>query len=380
MSRRVVIITEIIAPYRIPVFNALARQDSIHLHVIFLSRTDASMRQWRVYEDEIKFSYEVLRSWRKRMGRYNLLLNHNVTTALRNAAPDVIVCGGYNYLASWQAMHWANRNRVQFLLWSESTARDHRGQRTLVESLKKMFFRQCDAFVVPGKSALDYLEQMGVPAKSIFIARNAVDISLFSEIGRKSRIEAARARNQMALPARYFLFVGRLVREKGVLDLLAAYRRLPANLREQIGLVFVGDGPLRAELEVLARDVYPGMIHFAGFVDRNDLAPYYGLAECLVLPTYTDTWGLVVNEAMACGLPVICTNVAGCAAELVQSNGRVVDPGNDSQLCHAMLEIACDPVLRDGMSAESETMILQYSPDAWASGMVRAAHAMECHD
>jgi len=194
MSRRVVIITEIIAPYRIPVFNALARQDGIHLHVIFLSRTDASMRQWRVYEDEIKFSYEVLPSWRKRIGKYNLLLNHNVVTALRNAGPHVIVCGGYNYLASWQAMHWANRNGVQFLLWSESTARDQRGQRMLVESLKKIFFGRCDAFVVPGKSALDYLEQMGVPAESIFIARNAVDINLFSEIGRKSRAEAARAR------------------------------------------------------------------------------------------------------------------------------------------------------------------------------------------
>ncbi len=201
MSRRVVIITEIIAPYRIPVFNALARQDGIHLHVIFLSRTDASMRQWRVYEDEIKFSYEVLPSWRKRIGKYNLLLNQNVVTALRSAGPDVIVCGGYNYLASWQAMHWANRNGVQFLLWSESTARDQRGQRMLVESLKKIFFGRCDAFVVPGKSALDYLEQMGVPAENIFIARNAVDIDLFSEIGRKSRAEAARARTGMALPA-----------------------------------------------------------------------------------------------------------------------------------------------------------------------------------
>ena len=78
--------------------------------------------------------------------------------------------------------------------------------------------------------------------------------------------------------------------------------------------------------------------------------------------------------------PVICTNVAGCAAELVQSNGRVVDPGSDSQLSQAMIEIACDPALREGMSAESETMILEYSPDAWASGMVRAAHAMESHD
>jgi glycosyltransferase involved in cell wall biosynthesis len=380
MNRRVVIITEIIAPYRIPVFNALARQSHIELHVIFLSRTDASLRQWKVYEDEIQFSYEVLPSWRKRLGKYNLLLNQGLIPALRNNNPDVIICGGYNYLASWQAMRWANRSRVQFLLWSESTAHDHRGQRTLVESLKKTFFRNCDAFVVPGKSALDYLETMGIPARDIFVARNAVDIDLFSEMGQKVRAEAERTRTQLALPARYFLFVGRLVREKGVLNLLSAYSQLPQDLREQIGLVFAGDGPLRAELESLARDIYPGTIHFTGFVDRNDLAVYYSLADCLVLPTYTDTWGLVVNEAMACGLPIICTNVAGCAAELVRSNGRVIDPGNDVQLCQAMIEIASDPVLRDSMSAESEAMIREYSPKAWASGMLEAAHAVERHD
>jgi 1,2-diacylglycerol 3-alpha-glucosyltransferase len=380
MNRRVVIITEIIAPYRIPVFNALARQSHIELHVIFLSRTDASLRQWKVYEDEIQFSYEVLPSWRKRLGKYNLLLNQGLIPALRTKNPDVIICGGYNYLASWQAMRWANRSRVQFLLWSESTAHDHRGQRMLVESLKKTFFRNCDAFVVPGKSALDYLETMGIPARDIFIARNAVDIHLFSEMGQKVRAQAERTRTQLALPARYFLFVGRLVREKGVLNLLSAYSQLPQDLREQIGLVFAGDGPLRAELESLARDIYPGTIHFTGFVDRNDLALYYSLAECLVHPTHTDPWGLVVNEAMACSLPIICTKVAGCAAELVRSNGRVIDPGNDVQLCQAMFEIASDPVLRDGMSAESEAMIREYSPEAWASGMLEAAHAVERHD
>jgi glycosyltransferase involved in cell wall biosynthesis len=83
---------------------------------------------------------------------------------------------------------------------------------------------------------------------------------------------------------------------------------------------------------------------------------------------------------MACSLPVICTNVAGCVADLVKSNGRLVDPGNISQLCRAMDEIACDPVLRDDMSAESEVMIREYSPEAWAAGMGEAAHATGYHD
>lgn len=376
MSRRVVIITEIIAPYRIPVFNALAREITIDLHVIFLSKTDASLRQWRAYEDEIRFSYEVLPSWRQRIGKYNILLNHSLAGALHNADPDLIICGGYNYLASWQAMRWAAHHQVQFLLWSESTASDRRSRHLMVESLKKLFFRNCAAFVVPGKSAQDYLEQMGVPRKNIFIARNAVDIGRFSEIGRKARAEAARARHELVLPERYFLFVGRLVREKGVVDLIQAYGELPPEMRERIGLVFAGDGPMRAELEARARDVYPGTVRFTGFVDRDGLAPIYSLAECIVLPTYTDTWGLVVNEAMACGLPVICTRVAGCAVELVQSNGRLIEPGNVPELRRAMMEIAADPVLRNGMSAQSEEMIREFSPEVWASGIVEAAHAV----
>src|SRR5690349_8758226 len=97
MKHRLVVLTEIIAPYRIPVFNALAARDEIDLHVIFLSKTDTSMRQWRIYEEEIRFSYEVLPSWRRRIGKYNLLLNSNLGDALRNAAPEVLVCGGYNY-------------------------------------------------------------------------------------------------------------------------------------------------------------------------------------------------------------------------------------------------------------------------------------------
>jgi len=81
LKRRLVIITELIAPYRIPVFNALAKRPELELHVIFLSRTDGSMRQWRVYENEINFSYQVLPSWRRRVGKFNVL---NFPTRLRH--------------------------------------------------------------------------------------------------------------------------------------------------------------------------------------------------------------------------------------------------------------------------------------------------------
>lgn len=377
MSRRLVILTELIAPYRIPVFNALARHVEIDLHVIFLARTDLSLRDWRVYEDEIRFSYEVLPSWRKKIGRRNILLNFQVTKSLADCRPDAIVCGGYNYLAFWQALRWARRKRVPFLLWSESTACDQRGEYGVVEALKGVFLRRCDAFVVPGKSAFHYLEKLGISQQDIFVARNAVDTDLFANIAQEAHRHDPQLRSQLTLPERYFLYVGRLVQEKGVMDLLSAYALLPETMRQQIGVVIVGDGPLRAELEAAARDIYPGTIQFAGFIHRERLATYYGLAECLVMPTHTDTWGLVVNEAMACGLPVICTNVAGCAKDLVRDNGKLTEPGNIQQLHEVISVLVSDPELRLSMAKKSADLIREYSPESWAMGMAQAALSLE---
>jgi len=313
------------------------------------------------------------------VGKYNGLLNWGLASALRCAAPDAIICGGYNYVSSWHALRWAKRNRVPFLLWSESTSDDRRSRHTLLELLKRKFLENCDAFVVPGRSARRDLEHFGLPPEKIFVAPNAVDTALFSASGSVVQQQPTRLRAQLALPEKYFLFVGRFVRAKGVLDLLEAYALLAPTLREQFSLVFVGDGPMRSEIESRAREIYPGTVHFAGFVHRDDLPTYYTLAECLVLPTHSDTWGMVVNEAMACGLPVICTDVAGCAADLVRANGRIVSAGNIGELSVAMEEIASDPALRSRMASESRELIQTYSPETCAAGLAEASSALEAY-
>jgi len=104
LKRRLVLITEIIAPYRIPVLNALAQIEDIDLEVVFLSETDPSLRQWLVYKDEIRFRYQVLPSFRCRIGKFNVLLNRGLARALTKTKPDVVLCGGYNYIAAWQAI------------------------------------------------------------------------------------------------------------------------------------------------------------------------------------------------------------------------------------------------------------------------------------
>jgi glycosyltransferase involved in cell wall biosynthesis len=375
VTKKLVILTEIIAPYRIPVFNALARQAEIDLHVMFLSETDPSLREWRVYKEEIQFSYEVLASWRRRLGKYNALLNWGLGAALRRDSPDVILCGGYNYLASWQAMRCARRHGVPFLAWVESTSADLRGRHALVESLKRTFMRRCDGFVVPGKSSQQYVRDYGVPEGKIFTAPNAVDVEFFQGRSDEVRAQPSEHRRTLSLPTRFFLFVGRLVPEKGVFDLLNAYGTLAPELRSEIGLVFAGDGVARRELERRAAAITLGAVHFAGFTQREQLPSYFGLAEMLVFPTHSDTWGLVVNEAMACGLPVIATSAAGCTADLVEDgwNGRVVRAGDVGQLAQAMKEIASQTELRSLMGQRSGERILGYLPETCAAGIALAA-------
>jgi 1,2-diacylglycerol 3-alpha-glucosyltransferase len=374
MKRRLMILTEIISPYRIPLFNAMARREGIDLHVIFLSETDSSLRQWHVYKQDIHFSFQVLPSWRKRIGKYNLLLNRGLARALHSASPDAIVCGGYNYWASWQALRWARSHRVPFLLWSESNLQDLRNERVFVEFLKRQFLKRCSGFVVPGKSAGEYMKAHGANERSIFTAPNAVDNDLFASASSAARQSAAKCRAELDVPARYFLYAGRLVREKGVLDLLAAYAKLDAALREKVGLVFVGDGPLREQLERQAASISPGTIKLAGFAHREQLAAHYAFADGLILPTHSDPWGLVVNEAMASGLPVIVSQVAGCAADLVRENwnGFLVPPGDIESLAAAMQKLACGNTLRATMAANSVQLIAQYSPQVWAEGLERA--------
>jgi 1,2-diacylglycerol 3-alpha-glucosyltransferase len=371
---RVLILSEIISPYRIPVFNALAVHDGIDLHVVFLAETDPGLRHWRVYKDEIRFSYEILRSRRLHIGQGNFLLNWGLKPALRDFSPHTLICGGYNYPASWQALVWSYRHGCQFILWSESNSHDARARRPWIEFLKSRFLEHCDGFVVPGRASREYLESLGQGHKNIFTAPNAVDNDWFGNSASRLPTNEIEFRKKFELPSRYVLFVGRMIPEKGVFDLLEAYGKLGPDLRSNVGLVFAGEGVSRKELERQSRELAPGTVRFPGFLQREELAPLYALADVLILPTHSDPWGLVVNEAMASGLPIIVSSAAGCSADLVLDgrNGFVVPPRNSERLSLAIETLLQNPQLRQEMSRESTARIRAHSPEACAHGLAGA--------
>ena len=372
MSPRVGIITELIAPYRLPVFNKLAANASVEPHIIFLSETDPSLREWHIYRDEIRFRYNVLPNWRRWIGSYSLLVNWGLSDLLDRTSPELLICGGYNYLASWEAAHWCRQRGVPLVLWSESTAFDQRREYPVVEFLKRKFLQQCQAFVVPGRSAFKYLESLGVRKEAIVTAPNAIDNEFFAQSALMARANATHYRSRYGLPERFFLYCGRLTQLKGVFDLLDAYASLPPDIRSQVSLVFAGSGDAKPALQQRAERIYPGRVHFPGFVHREDLPAYYALADMLMFPTHSDTWGLVVNEAMACGLPVVSSSVAGCAADLVVSGqtGLLVDAGSVDQLASAMKLLSRNPEMGNRFAANSLRKIENYSPQRCAEGLL----------
>lgn len=381
MRPRLVIITEIIAPYRVPVFNSLAARGDVDLHVVFLAETDPKLRQWTVPKDEIRFSYQVLPSFRLRLGNSNLLLNRGLDRALRQVRPDVIVCGGYNYPSAWRAAFWARERNIPFLLWTESNAADHRGRSTFVEYLKRKYLGMCRGFVVPGEASKSYLQQLGLPAELIFKAPDAVDNELFTQGARMARTNLATVRKRIDVPERYFLNVGRLIRAKGVFDLLEAYAKLDEEIRASVGLVFVGEGDAKSELIRRASLIRPGTVKVSLFVQKEQLAEFYALADAFVFPTHSDPWGLVVNEAMASGLPVIASNVAGCVSDLVEDgwNGFIVPVSDVRRICSSMELLAKGNDLRGQMGERSLQRIQEYSPEACAAGIAKAAFSV-CGD
>jgi len=215
-----------------------------------------------------------------------------------------------------------------------------------------------------------------MPAERIFVGYDVVDNAYFAEGVRKIRETAEETRRALHLPRYYFLASARFVPKKNLSRLLLAYARYKA-LREERSwkLVIVGDGPLWKSLHKQCRDLkLDGDVSFPGFVQYGLLPAYYGLASAFVHVSVVEQWGLVVNEALAAGLPVLLSDRCGCAPELVSEgrNGFVFDPLDIENLAKLMARLS-DHQDIGVMGEVSQKIIDNWSPDRFAESMISAA-------
>ena len=370
---KAIILTEIISPYRIPPFNYLAEDEDIDLTVFFFAETE-SRRSWLVEKQKIQFNYQVL--WGLQLGKsYQsapVFLNPDVIYQLWKQQPDVIICGGWHHFTHWLAFVYARMTKTPLQIWSESTLKDERSSSNIKHKLKAWIVNQADGYIVPGNAQKNYLVNLKAREDRIYIASNAVDSDFFTSQAQYYRQQKAVWKEKLGINGCVILYVGRLIDEKGIPELLEAFTKLSGN--KQVTLVIVGNGSQATEYHSYTQQLKLDNVVFAGFQTQSALPQYYGIADIFVFPTKSDPWGLVLNEAMAAGLPIVCSDAAGAAPDLVVNgkNGYLVPVGDVEKLSEALQILVEDESLREKMGLHSSEIIADYTPQKMAQGLKKA--------
>ncbi len=385
MIKKVILLTEVISPYRIPVFNEIAQCAQIEFKVFFLAET-VSGRLWNVEREKIRFEYRVLKGLKIPLpNRFPIFFNPGIGSILRKENPDLIISGGYHHPSLLLALRYARKYQKRFILWCETHNESVRVISFPAGYYRKNFIRSSDGFIVPGRKSFDFIRKFEVNGKGIWIAPNAVHNDFFSQSAVIARSQSKKHKLQRGFPSQIILYVGRMVDSKGIPVLLRAFQDIsnspspfpPPTGRgegEGIGLVLVGEGKDQVKYKTFCQKHNLKNVFFEGFKQQEELSFYYGLADLFVLPSTQEEWGLVLNEAAASGLPLIATEASGAAFDLIDEgkNGFRVPVRDAQALRDAILKVLSDVELKKSMGAYSRKKVEEFSPQKCAEGIIQA--------
>ncbi len=299
----------------------------------------------------------------------------------RKESPIAVFVLGWTYLGI-AGLIAANDLKIPTVMMSESSSRDF-SRVAIVEWIKKQIVRGCGAALVGGETHREYLVRLGLRKDSIHLGYDAVDNDYFEQESLKRRSSSRELENRYGLHKPFFLASSRFVPKKNLATLFRSY----AHYRKMAGdsawdLVCLGDGELRSSLEKIRTELnLQDCLHLPGFVQYDELPNYYALAKCFVHVSTCEQWGLVINEAMASGLPIIVSEPCGSAHELVHSgkNGWIVDPLDLDGIAARMLEVSMlsSDQLRL-MSDCSRRIIQDWGPERFGRAFRSALEAAIC--
>ena len=355
-----------------------------------------------------------------------------LASAMRDAfsvcKPEAVAIPGWSEKGALVALGWSLENSVPAILMSESSEIDE-PRTSWREFAKRRIVALCSAGLVGGERHKDYLVKLGMAPDRVFLGYDAVDNAYFaqgakevgglraedggrrSEYGEERREENAERptpnaqsrineqRRRYQLPENYFLASARFIPKKNLDTLIRAYseyrqRAEIGGQRPEVGgqnsgsslvtrhsslwsLVILGDGPLKSDLCSLISDLrLQDFVLLPGFKQYDELPTYYAMANAFVHASSSEQWGLVVNEAMASGLPVMVSNRCGCAPELVREgvNGFTFDPDNQAELTARLLAMASVPCEeRARMGEIGQQIIKDFGPERFGEGLENAA-------
>lgn len=329
-ARRVAVVTNCIPVYRYPVFQRLAASGQNQWQ-FFLSlppqhscedaRNNLPLHFTFGFNPWFKSTHSHVRS----VQREQLSIPISLVADLLKFRPDLIISGdfGLRSLACWFVGRLLS---VPVVIWSEEIATSAKGRTKPQQWLRRFLIPRAAAFLAWGAPAENYLRSMSVAPEKIHRCCQAVDNDFW--ITQSRQLDRDMVRRQLGFKGTVFLLVGRLVERKGFRNFLNAWQGLSSNAKARSMAVIVGSGEQNDELRQLAGDAHMHNVVFAGPQSSAKLVSYYVAADVLVFPSLEDVWGMVVNEALCCGLPVIASKYAGASQELVadRGTGSVIDP------------------------------------------------------
>jgi glycosyltransferase involved in cell wall biosynthesis len=298
--------------------------------------------------------------------------------ALEQANPDVVAVNGWNNFGSLAAANCCVRGGIPMVVMSES-ARQDESRTWWKEMIKRRIVALYSAALVGGQRHVEYLVELGMPRDRLFTGYDVVDNAYFRRRAEEIRSPKSDVRKKYGLPENYFLASARFIEKKNLPRLIRAYaayrQESEASGNPPWDVVLLGDGPLREALNSqLSTLNLHRHVHLPGFKQYDELPVYYALAKAFVHASTTEQWGLVVNEAIASGLPVIVSERCGCVPEFIGDNGFTFDPLNEDELTARLLDMASlsDHDL-ERLREASRRIAARFGPELFGKGLEGAA-------
>jgi|ERR1051326_8254116 glycosyltransferase involved in cell wall biosynthesis len=340
--------------YHIPVYRHLAQKLGISVSVVFGSDFSIAGYHDREFGSNVAWDTDLVSGYRpiflSRSREGGARNDSEVTTrgldaVLSQVQPRAILCVGYSPRFHLDAFRCARRTRRPILFRGETT--DHAVRRGPVKSyvrnlILRGLYNHCPALLYVGKRSKEHFLRLGVEQDRLFFSPYCVDVSTF-QAGERARKELrGPARTGLGLQEDDFViaFSGKLSSRKGPDQLVNAVRQLPRDVRDRCVILFIGDGQLKESTQKLSSLRPSVRTRYVGFQPQGNLSRFYHAADLLALPSiHSETWGLVVNEALHHGLPAIVSNAVGCAPDLIDpgKTGETFSTGCVPEITSALL-------------------------------------------
>lgn len=317
MNKKILLVLNIIAPYRIEMFNEINNTINDDFTVWFMSKNEPN-REWTIDYNKMLFKYEILRgisfSIKKPVESY-FHFNFGFFIKLIKNNPDVVIIGGYNNIHYYFVKLYTKLFKKKMVLWNESQHLSSRKNKGIIKFIKKMSIPMSDSYLVPSKLAKDYLVGYGANENKINYFYNTVNPDIFN-INLCDKINNDKFK---------LVYVGLLEERKGVKYAIEALK----EINEDWELNIIGNGSIKNELEKMTEKYnLKDKINFLGFLKRTEIAQIFSNSDYFIFPTLNDPCPLVVNEALSAGLFCILSKFSGNADEFIinKSNGLIIDP------------------------------------------------------